>query len=96
MRTTTTIDVTQDDIRDGIPFNACHCPIARAVARRLLPGCHVSVGGFISVQSNLNRYAIPLPDGCLTFVRDFDAGKPVQPFAFEMPAWEHVMTQGEL
>lgn len=83
------VDVTQDDIDRGRPRVACACPIAKAVERccgyeYVLVG-HRDVRGYR--PGDVRRIVIPatpLPSEAAAFVRDFDAGRSVSPFSFDL------------
>lgn len=86
----TTITVTQEDIDLGEAANCCLCPIARAT-RRAFKARTVNVTGRLYVYfkptslENLNPLSIyALPPEAEQFVADFDNGKGVEPFEFEV------------
>lgn len=74
------INVTQDDIDCGIIGNCELCPIALAILPIVSPlpvevdNCCIEIGG---VQYNS-------PNSVCQFIDDFDNGKPVKPFSFEL------------
>lgn len=79
--TTYTINVTQDDIDNGVPDRAHLCPIAKAVNRD-------TGGRFVSVGSK-TILTVPgdhqlLPDKAVRFIRRFDNRRRVKPFTFEL------------
>ena len=75
-----TITVTVDDINSGCRANASACPIARA-ARRALRRRTLEV----TKRAILLRVGtVSLPSSAQTFVRNFDAGKQVRPFSFDV------------
>lgn len=84
------IEVTQEDIDRGEQKQCTRCPIARAV-KRVMPFHDVVVGGgaisYRKVLSKWNRGEWGMREcniRVLQFISDFDAGKPVQPFSFEL------------
>lgn len=75
------IDVVQEDINHGKRENPLACPIALAIGRSI---------GTVSVEVNTVRsktHWVYLPMKAQVFIRDFDAGKLVQPFSFELDDW---------
>lgn len=77
------VTVTQKDIDAGVPRRACACPIARAIG---LPGLIVGPcdNGYWIVCDD-DRYHV-LPGEAGDFATRFDAGDPVAPFSFTLPA----------
>lgn len=81
------IEITQAVIDDAtqarrVPFftRASGCPIARAVRKRH-PDWRVTETRIIDF--NYDTVAL-LPGPAIAFIRDFDAGKSVEPFTFEI------------
>lgn len=75
------IRVTREDIERGKRTDSCRCPVARAV-RRATRKKFVAVGvEDIDVGSQVT---VPTPSIVATFIRAFDARRPVQPFAFDL------------
>ncbi len=81
-----TIEVTDDDIFDGIKSSCHSCPIALAAIR-------INVARIISVNSTTmvvrNSYSrngnfIVLPIEAIDFIAAFDADQEVEPFSFEI------------
>ncbi len=80
------VTVKHEDITNGIPRSCNDCPIALAL-RRLFPEAAVHVA--------YHRIAIDdgrtvTPDIVRKFVKDFDRGRPVEPFEFPLPEPGHV------
>lgn len=76
------IVVTQNDIERGTRYRACACPVALAIKRRTSRECEVA-GRYMIFRSDINtKYDLPTP--VRKFVVDFDTGKPVKPFSFEL------------
>lgn len=73
---TITIEVTADDIARGTRKSCSCCPIALALAR--------CTGLVVSVESDWVYFMPDLPQTAVEFIKTFDAGKPVQPFSFEL------------
>lgn len=74
------VQVTQDDIAHGTRKNACKCPVARALMRQ-------TANSFWSVSPSRmscdNRHYTS-PKSVVQFIHDFDRGRPVKPFEFEL------------
>lgn len=81
------VEVTEENIADAEVFRkrrnlrSTKCPIALAL--RELFGQHVSVGPEHCTISSRSISA-SLPKEAIKFLEDFDDGKPVQPFSFEL------------
>jgi len=81
MNTTHTIDVTEEDINDGVRQNCWTCPIALAAVRSL--DDHTAYAAlFLFVRRPGGTLSAPLPNEAVRFMSDFDAGLPVKPFSF--------------
>lgn len=90
-----TINVTQDDIRDGEPQANNICPIALAL-RRLMPDVIPAVYEYSAVVGAVpHRQEIPLPPAAIDFIGDFDAGNTVAPFAFDLDVPDELAPAGE-
>ena len=87
------IEVTEDDILNGVPRNNCNCPIARALKRHA--GLDVDkkdysiwelfVGSPIySKTFKLKEKSYKVPRSAARFIRNFDRYKPVKPFRFKL------------
>lgn len=74
------IEVTEADIANGIPSDYCSCPIALAMKRQL--GVRWIVTR--SAAENEDGGRVNLPAECGQFICNFDRGKKVEPFAFEI------------
>jgi len=78
-----TVHVTQEDIAQGRPSEADHCPVARALTRAL--GEPISVGDrWYRLRATWSDGLLPRP--ARTFVKRFDASQPVAPFTFTVSA----------
>lgn len=83
------VTVTAEDITQGTRFDVYTCPIALAF-KRAFPKVHSSYVGidaaFVeateNTKENANHY--PLSTEAIDFVYDFDHGKDVKPFSFEI------------
>lgn len=75
------IEVTQEDIDRGVRDQPCACALALATTRAT--GRNAAVGTtsiFFDLESGIS-----LPLLARNFVRDFDAGRSVRPFSFDLP-----------
>jgi hypothetical protein len=77
------VKVTKEDIAMGIRRDDCECPIALAI-KRAAKTSDVSVGFWTACLGS--RLCFPLPKEARDFVRVFDAGVQVKPFAFTLEA----------
>ncbi len=86
------VEVTAEDIEDGVSGNAWSCPIAFATRRALRACGKLEEAGVFAVD---DRYVlevgggltpdIPLPEEASAFVARFDGGgRDVNPIAFEV------------
>ncbi len=75
------IKVTQEHIERGRPKSDWACPIACALHEQR-PTFEVSVGCY---KTLINKVMYALPAKARDFIDDFDSGKPVTPFEFELP-----------
>jgi hypothetical protein len=82
------IEVKQEHIERGKP-GGCYCPIALAVKETLNP-YDVSVGYHsMSVFTTvIDMKTVKLPRPAFDFAFDFDAGRNVAPFSFEIEGLE--------
>ena len=84
------IDVTQQDIDQGVRCEYRNCPIALALMREL--GRYVSVvsdqwyddGPLEQPFENYSNHGLPLPEAAQQFVKAFDHSEAVEPFSFEI------------
>jgi hypothetical protein len=77
------IRVTQKHIDEGEPFQAELCPIALALKETL--GVRWTVNNYTAWRTSDpigSRSAHELSASAEKFIRDFDAGHPVEPFSF--------------
>lgn len=73
--------VTNDEITDGRIRDCERCPVALAI-RKQLPHLRVSVSKVaIIIQGAVYNVSEPIRK----FLLDFDNGRPVEPFEFELP-----------
>src|SRR5215471_17539933 len=77
------VEVTQRDIDWGIRDDSARCVVARAVARSIPDASRIEVDTqTVRFTSGGKRYAFLTPLVVQQYVADFDAGKPIGPFAF--------------
>ena len=81
------VNVTEKDIEQGRKRNCRHCPIALAI-RRKFPGDSTVVRvdrkiAFIWPTGG-SYFATDLPRAARDFVVDFDSGRVVSPFTFNL------------
>jgi hypothetical protein len=77
------INVTQEDINKGCQNDSGTCPIALALSRATGNAVHVRAI-YASVYNWSLLYTTDLPIEARLFIRDFDSGKHVDPFSFEL------------
>lgn len=75
------ISVTEDHIKKGRKREPRFCPVAIAVRERLkLSEYQVDVGNRIWIKD----FPVEIPHAVNRFVSDFDNGRPVEPFEFDL------------
>ncbi len=74
-------NVTQEDIDGAQRGHSMYCPVAIAM-RRVLGPAAVLVG--IAACALNNRVTRTFPYEVTEFIGKYDAGKPVEPFSFEL------------
>jgi hypothetical protein len=82
---TITVNVTQEDIEKGVQKDCGDCPLALALRREL--ATFVAVGNAArgwEAWENGNIYE--LSQAAISFVKQFDAGLPVEPSTFRLEA----------
>ncbi len=78
------VDVTQECIDAGDPSNSKTCPVAYA-ANQIDHLHRVEVNPYIIEFVYLDQhYLIDLPMEAVEFIHQFDSGKYVEPFSFEI------------
>lgn len=85
------IKVTQEDIDNGKKKSCYECPIALAIQRVSVKHlrCDVMNQQVYAVEKDLRPVWIRiLPPEAQLFIIDFDAGKSVKPFQFELDIQE--------
>lgn len=78
-----TVDVTQDDIRDGVRGQCYRCPVARAISRLLVSTVLAQVTpGLVVFPACGTVPPVPLPEHAGRWIDAFDGGYNVRPFSF--------------
>jgi hypothetical protein len=77
---TVTVQVTEEDIRDGQRHSCLSCPVAKAIGRATGKWCQV----VCSCWWLRNRIPLRLPDDAITFIDRFDRQLAVKPISFEI------------
>lgn len=79
--------VTRDDIVNGIRFDPCNCPIARAICRATDIGDddRLSVSIFhVTKQQDGEDQEARLPNVAQSLIAEFDAAHEVEPIQFDL------------
>ncbi len=88
MSRTIAVEVTKEDIIDGVPLCSDQCALARALSRVLGDGLKVTYSNVEKVAwvyaQSTHYWLVNLPKACFQFAKDYDSGKPVHPFTFEL------------
>lgn len=77
------ITVTQEDIDHGIPRLSSRCAISHAIRRQTGEWGDISLT-IIKVRIGGVQYYGNAPKAARQFIRDLDAGRPVEPFSFDL------------
>ena len=87
------VDLEQKHIDHGTACNSGSCPAALAITEAL-PGVHaVKVESWTIYLYRTSGHtfgmAVDTPDSVTNFIKDFDRGRPVKPFSFnlDVPDW---------
>lgn len=75
------IVVTQEHIDDGVAGDCGACPLALAALE--LPDVSTARVGYTTITIN-DEVMLNLPQAAQTFVLNFDLGRAVSPFSFEL------------
>ena len=87
-------------IKSGVRHDLCRCPVARATLEAL-PGAEAVETSPLQIwiypwntSGPADHYVTPMIVG--DFIRNFDAGRPVEPFSFEImvPDWAMQANEG--
>lgn len=76
------IEVTEDDIKNGKKNNLENCPIFLVLKRMNLKNLYVTANYIGLMDSTGDK--ISLPESATRFIYDFDNGKDVKNFEFEI------------
>lgn len=80
-----TVHVTEDDIANGLKRHCWSCPVALAVMRTYGEDrVYVNTSNITIGQKR--GEIVRTPPEVKAFILDFDKGKPVEPFGFELEA----------
>lgn len=86
MRIRKTVNVSKKDIRHGVAGDCSACPLAKAIGRVLQSAVRVSLtregNPYFRFADSCVRHS--LPPKALTFMTEFDRGKPVESFGFTL------------
>lgn len=81
----TTFTVTHNHIRNGVPRECAECPVALSVSEKSSAFRSVGQDGITFWDSKANDYQeYPVPDSVRMFIQDYDEGKDVAEFSFEL------------
>jgi hypothetical protein len=82
----TRIEVTAEDIANGVRNDAERCAVARACERAGFRGVEVDLGklSFYDDGDEDLVASATLPDDVWARIEAFDKGEPVEPFAFDL------------
>ena len=78
------IEVTQDDIDNGLRIDCELCPVAKAIVRATGKQARVSAVGVFFFPETPSAKQIFLPSKVQLFIKSFDRKEPVQPFSFDL------------
>lgn len=78
------VQVSKGHIETGQKQKCQSCPVALALAEATGVLWHVTPSYLIVWRGRLVPH-VTTPEEVQRFIRDFDAGKAVQPFSFEIP-----------
>jgi hypothetical protein len=77
------VEVTDEDIVNGIQSDPCHCPIARAIQRT------TGLSAYVEDVVWVNGQMAKCPDIVLVWVHCFDSGELMKPFSFNLMYWDY-------
>lgn len=88
MNKTIRVDVTQEDIFNGVKCSSSRCPVAQALKKIVKPEFYFSVGISNFTLMSTSPFKI-LAEGVVSsetkdFIKDFDRGFKVKPFSFDL------------
>jgi hypothetical protein len=77
------VTVTEDDIANGVAKDGSRCPVGLACKRADIDDpCFENPG--LEYWAGYKHLTVKLPKAAREFADAFDAGRPVQPFEFEI------------
>lgn len=80
------IEVTAEDIRDGIRNSCRLCPVARAIQRATGLDLVWVSSSFVEFRhQDQPLKVLDLPSEAAKWIRDYDLGRGMQPFSFDLP-----------
>ena len=77
----TTINITAEHIAKGFARDSGRCPVALAIRDAFPKAGNIAVTG-LYIHMGLREHELPAEVQHFTW--DFDAGRPVEPFTFEL------------
>jgi len=77
------IEVTAEDIKNGVPMEASDCPVALALHRATGRMWRVDSRRICPNEKFGDMLSFPCPPAAAVFVCRFDDCLPVEPFSFE-------------
>ena len=86
MKKTITVDVTEEDIKNGVRQNGFMCPIACALKRHKQDEYDPIWAGALHLR--IGKFKGETPDDAFYFIDNFDKGLPVTPFSFTLEVEE--------
>lgn len=86
------IEVTEQDIKEGVRLNGLFCPVQKAIERQFPKALSVyasyfsaASGAFARVtDEHFNKMEFLMDGQVSDFMNTFDAGQPVEPFSFNL------------
>lgn len=79
-----TIEVTSEDIANGIRMRACLCPVAIAIQRITKRYAGVCQSYVDFPDENGRLVTLNAPTSVNDFIKKFDSSKEVEPFIFQL------------
>jgi hypothetical protein len=77
------VEVTRADIRQGVPRCGEDCAVSLALNRATDRAWFVT-GRVAHSGGKRNGVSVRLPDAAVQWIAEFDDGRPVEPFAFDL------------
>ena len=85
------VEVTADDIENGIQSDPCLCPVALALARAEYDNPYVGLVTFSVGYVGTNYRSGYMSYAATQFIRAFDEGEPVEPTTFALERSEETV-----